>query len=123
MSPTASPLGGFTQNRARFSPDAHSTQAPLGLLRRSSTLRMGKDVDREGDVPTDPIEDEGGLLRKRSSASTSTSKLLSRASSGLLGMSFNSQYDIDGQVDQVSSFMEQDVDFRAWVRDEDDDED
>jgi len=37
-------------------------------------------------------------------------------------MVYNSQFDLESRVNQVSSFLEKDVDFAAWVRDEDDDE-
>jgi len=42
---------------------------------------------------------------------------LTRASTGLLGMAYSSQFDVDGQVERVASFLEKDVDFSAWVRD------
>lgn len=38
-------------------------------------------------------------------------------------MVYNSQFDLESRVNQVSNFLEKDVDFAAWVRDEDDDDD
>lgn len=39
-------------------------------------------------------------------------------------MGYNSQFDVDGRVDQVSEFLERDVDFDKWIKDiPDDDED
>lgn len=40
-----------------------------------------------------------------------------------MGMVYNSQFDLESRVNQVSKFLEKDVDFAAWVRDEDDDDD
>lgn len=39
-----------------------------------------------------------------------------------MGMAYNSQFDVDGNVDRLSSFLEKDVDFGAWVRDLDDED-
>jgi Wiskott-Aldrich syndrome protein len=32
-------------------------------------------------------------------------------------MGYNSQYDVEGQVDRVSELLERDVDFEGWLRD------
>lgn len=42
-------------------------------------------------------------------------KSLERGSSGFLG--FNSQFDVEGQVDRVSELLERDVDFDGWLKD------
>lgn len=42
---------------------------------------------------------------------------LGRASSGFLGMGYNSQFDVEGQVDRVSELLERDVDFDGWLKD------
>ena len=41
-------------------------------------------------------------------------KSLERGSSGFLG--FNSQFDVEGQVDRVSELLEKDVDFDGWLK-------
>ena len=38
-------------------------------------------------------------------------------SSGYLGMGYNSQFDVEGNIDRVSELLERDVDFGAWLRD------
>ncbi|KAI0373108.1 hypothetical protein BV20DRAFT_962888 [Pilatotrama ljubarskyi] len=47
---------------------------------------------------------------------------LIRGSSGVFGMGYNSQFDVEGQVDRVSELLERDVDYNGWLRDLDDDE-
>lgn len=42
---------------------------------------------------------------------------LEQGSSGFLGMGYNSQFDVEGQVDRVSELLEKDVDFDGWLRD------
>ncbi|THH21486.1 hypothetical protein EW146_g99 [Bondarzewia mesenterica] len=37
--------------------------------------------------------------------------------SGYFGMGYNSQFDVEGNVDRVSELLERDVDFVAWLRD------
>ncbi|TFY81591.1 hypothetical protein EWM64_g2424 [Hericium alpestre] len=39
------------------------------------------------------------------------------ASSGYLGMGYDSQFDVEGNVDRVTELLERDVDFDAWLRD------
>ena len=41
-------------------------------------------------------------------------KSLERSGSGFLG--FNSQFDVEGQVDRVSELLERDVDFDGWLK-------
>lgn len=105
-SPT-SPLN-FTQNPEKFAPLGQSTQAsPLARhLRSPSNPRSA--TSRSQLDPSQPSSAGGGLHR---------------ASSGLMGMVYNSQFDLESRVNQVSNFLEKDVDFAAWVRDEDDDDD
>ncbi|KAI0761477.1 hypothetical protein BD413DRAFT_242191 [Trametes elegans] len=38
-------------------------------------------------------------------------------SQGLLGMGYNSQFDVEGEVGRVSELLERDVDFNGWLRD------
>jgi len=42
---------------------------------------------------------------------------LERGSSGYLAMGYDSQFDVEGQVDRVSELLERDVDFDGWLRD------
>ena len=35
----------------------------------------------------------------------------------LLPMGYDSQFDVEGQVDRVSELLERDVDFDGWLRD------
>lgn len=37
--------------------------------------------------------------------------------SGFGWMGYSSQFDVNGKVDQVSKFMEKDVDYDGWLRD------
>ncbi|KIK93564.1 hypothetical protein PAXRUDRAFT_828839 [Paxillus rubicundulus Ve08.2h10] len=37
--------------------------------------------------------------------------------SGILGMGFNSQFDVEKHVDRVSEWLEKDIDFDGWLRD------
>lgn len=34
-----------------------------------------------------------------------------------MGMGYNSQFDVEGQVGMVSDLLEKDVDFDGWLRD------
>ncbi|KAH7911107.1 hypothetical protein BJ138DRAFT_1007309 [Hygrophoropsis aurantiaca] len=40
-----------------------------------------------------------------------------RTGSGLFGMGYSSQFDVEGHVDRVSELLEKDVDFDGWLRD------
>lgn len=40
-----------------------------------------------------------------------------RTNSGILGMGYSSQFDIERHVDRVSELLEKDVDFDGWLRD------
>ncbi|KAF9239088.1 hypothetical protein BU15DRAFT_74778 [Melanogaster broomeanus] len=40
-----------------------------------------------------------------------------RTSSGIFGMGYNSQFDVEKHVDRVSELLEKDVDFDGWLRD------
>ncbi|KIJ63389.1 hypothetical protein HYDPIDRAFT_29637 [Hydnomerulius pinastri MD-312] len=42
---------------------------------------------------------------------------LGRANSGIFGMGYNSQFDVEKHVDRVSELLEKDVDFDGWLRD------
>jgi hypothetical protein len=42
---------------------------------------------------------------------------LGQGSSAYLGIGYDSQFDIEGQVDRVSELLERDVDFDGWLRD------
>ncbi|KAI0668296.1 hypothetical protein C8Q78DRAFT_1155529 [Trametes maxima] len=41
---------------------------------------------------------------------------------GFFGMAYNSQFDVEGQVDRVSELLERDVDYNGWLRDLDEEE-
>ncbi|KAL7282874.1 hypothetical protein ACG7TL_002288 [Trametes sanguinea] len=51
--------------------------------------------------------------------SQSQGRSLMRGSSGFFGMGYNSQFDVEGQVDRVSELLERDVDYNGWLRDVD----
>lgn len=42
---------------------------------------------------------------------------LSRGGSGVFGMGYSSQFDVEGQVGMVSEILDRDVDFDGWLRD------
>lgn len=42
---------------------------------------------------------------------------LARGGSGMVGMGYNSQFDLEGQIGEVSDLLERDVDFDGWLRD------
>ncbi|KAI0648517.1 hypothetical protein C8Q79DRAFT_906473 [Trametes meyenii] len=42
---------------------------------------------------------------------------------GFFGLGYNSQFDVEGQVDRVSELLERDVDYHGWLRDLDEEED
>ncbi|KAH7924074.1 hypothetical protein BV22DRAFT_1196198 [Leucogyrophana mollusca] len=42
---------------------------------------------------------------------------MGRTGSGFFAMGYNSQFDVEGQVDRVSELLEKDVDFDGWLRD------
>jgi len=39
-----------------------------------------------------------------------------------MGHGYNSQFDVEGRVDQVSEFLDRDVDFDKWLKDIPDDD-
>ena len=61
------------------------------------------------DVPNKPI----GLGRQDGGS-------LARGSSGIFGMGYNSQFDVEAQVGEVSALLERDVDFDNWLKDHSD---
>ncbi|THH05319.1 hypothetical protein EW145_g4884 [Phellinidium pouzarii] len=95
-----SPLA-FTQSPARFAPLGESTQAASPKAR----LRFG-----------------GSSNSQTSCLPARRQQGLSREGTGLLGMTYDSQFDVDAQVNRLSNFLEQDVDLSAWVRDTDDED-
>jgi Wiskott-Aldrich syndrome protein len=40
-----------------------------------------------------------------------------RGSSGFLATGYDSQFDVEGQMDRVSELLERDVDFDGWLKD------
>ncbi|TDL18918.1 hypothetical protein BD410DRAFT_900558 [Rickenella mellea] len=108
-----SPL--FTQNPSQFAPVATSTQIPHppSPLERFETMHPRLGFGAFASRPSSQIVSGGGFLK-------ATGSTLTRASSGLLGMAYSSQFDVEGQVDKVSDFLEKDVDFDAWVNVDDD---
>lgn len=109
-----SPL--FTQNPAHFAPLGESTQPRF----RARPSRPSPHSSPQSDL-LNGVRGLGALgevaPRPASAKSADAGAALMRASSGLLGMAYSSQFDVDGQVDQLSHFLEKDVDFDAWVRD------
>ena len=80
-----------------FNPICSSTQMPFG-------------VARDGMLGTGSI---GG-----GSVGIGTGTGFGRTSSGFgFGMGYNSQFDVEGEVDRVSELLERDVDFGGWLRD------
>ena len=51
---------------------------------------------------------------------TASKQSIPRGSSGVFAMPFNSQYDVNGNIDRVSHLLEKDVDFGAWINEADD---
>lgn len=96
----SSPLN-FTQNPGKFVPMGQSTQhlspSDLELAAQRAHLTSSQN---------------GGLGTG-----------LHRASSGLVGMVYNSQFDLESRVNEVSDFLGKDVDFGAWIREEEEEED
>ncbi|CDO71938.1 hypothetical protein BN946_scf184940.g85 [Trametes cinnabarina] len=86
-----SPL--FTQNPGAFMPASVSSQRPSAN------------------------DDDPFLGGRRQSQSQGP---LRRGSSGFFGMGYNSQFDVEGQVDRVSELLERDVDYSGWLRNLDD---
>jgi len=84
-----SPL--FTQNPTTFRPAFVSSQA--FEQRGAGFLGVGSFGDAQGGQ---------GLMR---------------SSSGIFAMGYNSQFDVEGQVDRVSALLDQDVDYDGWLRD------
>lgn len=102
-SPT-SPLGIFTQHPSQFAPIGESTQSGTHGICAPRTFLASQDF--LGPSPqSQQLSEQTGLVRK---------------SSGLLGMAYNSQFDVDARVDHLSNFLEKDIDFDAWVNDADD---
>lgn len=93
----SSPLAQFSQSPTRFAPMAESTQISV--------------QGRLGDLRSSPTSALTRAASKRS---------IPRGSSGVFGMPFNSQYDVNGNIDRVSHLLEKDVDFGAWINDADD---
>ncbi|KIM73364.1 hypothetical protein PILCRDRAFT_15271 [Piloderma croceum F 1598] len=90
---------GYTQHPSGFAPDFVSSQIP-GLGASPSVSPYGYTGGNGYGY--------GGLVR------TGT------GSSGFqLPMGYNSQFDVEGQVDRVSELLERDVDFEGWLRDVD----
>lgn len=98
QSSPVSPL--FTQNPSQFAPALTSTQLAAN---GSPPAKLNR----------------GSVARSASIKSTTASQGLLRASSGLLGMAYNSQFDVDRRIDQVADFLNKDVNFDAWIRDPD----
>ncbi len=96
----SSPLGQFSQSPTRFAPMAESTQMSLqgrfwGLEKQSHqwTHPCGvKTLDTSRQFPVS------------------------------LGCHINSQYDVNGNADLVSHLLEKDVDFGAWIKDANDED-
>ncbi|KLO18873.1 hypothetical protein SCHPADRAFT_899438 [Schizopora paradoxa] len=93
----SSPLAQFSQSPTRFAPMAASTQISM--------------QGRLGDLTSSPTNAISRTASKQS---------IPRGSSGVFAMPFNSQYDVNGNIDRVSHLLEKDVDFGAWIKDADD---
>jgi Wiskott-Aldrich syndrome protein len=94
----ATPTGlglGFTQHPEGFNPDFVSSQKIPGFVFGSSGAGYGSWGSAGGGV-----------------ARTGT------GSSGFqIPFGYNSQFDVEGQVDRVSELLERDVDFEGWLKD------
>ncbi|KAI8974207.1 hypothetical protein BD414DRAFT_580899 [Trametes punicea] len=86
-----SPL--FTQNPAAFAPAFVSSQRPSA-------------------------NDDYPFVGSRSQTQSQGQGLM-RGSSGFFAMGYNSQFDVEGQVDRVSELLERDIDYHGWLRDMD----
>ncbi|CAL1703128.1 unnamed protein product [Somion occarium] len=76
----------------------------------SPALKMGRFVPAF--VSTQKF---GGPVFGAGIESQTQTGLVPPAAGGFMG--FNSQFDVDGRIDQVSEFLERDVDFDGWLRD------
>jgi len=103
--PMAAIADPFMQHQEMFAPEIHSTQ------------HNHPDHDHLFDPPS------GSVVPGLHYGGIGT---LGRASSGVWGGGgYNSQYDVEGQVDRVSDLLEKDVDFDGWLKEmppEDEDE-
>jgi hypothetical protein len=83
-------LPGFTQNPGAFDPDFLSTQARFDV---PAAEQLGIQIGSNAGTPLD------------------------HGSSEIFGTGYNSQFDVEGQVDRVSELLERDVDFDGWLND------
>jgi Wiskott-Aldrich syndrome protein len=104
----------FTQNPSRFAPPLESTQPFLNRHTFGSFARS-------------PVSQPHSQTTQQRASLASKSDLnsqsrLERASSGLVGMAYSSQFNVNEHVHRVTDFIEKDVDFTAWVHDNDDED-
>lgn len=122
-SPPRSPLSGFTQNPERFAPLAESTQQVRAQEKYHSDDVFGL---RTLGAPTQASSvldsSQYGVVKQGPIGGDNESQKLGRFSSGAGFGLYNSQYDVDANIDRVSHFMEQDVDFSAWLKNMDEEE-
>lgn len=97
----------FTQNPSQFAPQHESTQP----ISRPTFSIFANSQGLSKYSPT------------KSSQAESTASRLGRASSGLMGMVYSSQFNVNEHAHRVSDFIEKDVDFTAWVHDNEDEDD
>lgn len=102
--PPDSPTGfGFTQDPDKFAPIGESTVFLKNSAARSQRLHSLS--------PTTRLR----AISQSEAASQSQSQLSGKRGSSGFGM-YNSQFDVDGQVDKLSTFLARDVDPSYWDR-------
>lgn len=72
---------------------------------------------RSPQSPVFCIADQSDAFRPPYTSTQNGPKALGPASSGLLGMGYSSQFDVEKHVDRVSELLEKDVDFDGWLKD------
>ncbi|KAI0823826.1 hypothetical protein BC628DRAFT_481262 [Trametes gibbosa] len=107
-----------------FSSPASGSSDSMSVVHRSSVSPLfahnpGAFAPAFTSTPRRSAKDDDPFLDIQSQ---SQGQGLARGSSGVFGMAYNSQFDVEGQVDRVSELLERDVDYNGWLRDLDDDE-
>lgn len=111
-SPT-SPLG-FTQNPSRFAPLGHSTQ--VSSSKNALKPEPGSPTASRGH-PRNQDQTQNKSQSTRSQTNSSQKQIAGmRLGTNNSTNYYNSQFDVDTRVDQLSNFMRQDVDVDAWLR-------
>ncbi|KDQ59907.1 hypothetical protein JAAARDRAFT_33494 [Jaapia argillacea MUCL 33604] len=101
----ATPPFNFTQHPSAFLPPVTSTQQPAS---HSNPPFTGL---------SNPNSQSQSQSQPQHSQANRWSAVGGGSGSGFFGLSYNSQFDVEGQVGKVSNMLEKDVDFAGWLRD------